>query len=159
FYAVLPAALWFDGKAAGAAAAMVLWVAGVVRHMSGGSGRLPVGIAGAAPPALSLLLAPLPLAASAQRPDWDLAIVAAVGGGALMAYVTQARLSVAEAESALRSAAETQNLQHTLAQLLFDQASIQAFLIDAEGRVLMASNRVYAGARLEDVVGRAFEQV
>ncbi|MBY0566400.1 MAG: hypothetical protein K2P70_03765 [Hyphomonadaceae bacterium] len=53
FYATLPAALWLNGEAAGAAAAMVLWVAGVVRHFSPGvSGGWPIAIAGAAPPAL-----------------------------------------------------------------------------------------------------------
>ncbi len=159
FYAVLPAALWLDGQAAGAAAAMVLWVAGVVRHVSGNSGAWPIAAAGAAPPALSLLLAPIAMAVATIRPDWDLAIIAAVGGGALMAYVAQARISASEAERNLRKAAASENLQHTLAQLLFDQAAISAFLIDRDGRVQMMSNRVAEGWRLADVVGRKFEQV
>ena len=47
FYATLPLALWMHGEAAGAAAAMVLWVAGVVRNFSRGvSGALPIAIAG-----------------------------------------------------------------------------------------------------------------
>ncbi len=47
FYATLPIALWLNGQAAGAAAAIVLWVVGVVRHFSpGASGALPIAIAG-----------------------------------------------------------------------------------------------------------------
>src|SRR5262245_20925790 len=93
FYATLPIALWLNGQAAGAAAAMVLWVAGVVRHFSpGASGALPIAIAGAAPPALSIVLAPFMIAAMTAQPDWDLAVIAAIGGCALMVYVTQARV-------------------------------------------------------------------
>ena len=66
FYSSLPVALWTDGEPAGAAAAMALWVAGVVRQF-GATGRiLPVALAGAAPPALSLLIAPLAIAAAAE---------------------------------------------------------------------------------------------
>src|SRR5262249_14786189 len=81
FYATLPIALWLDGQAAGAAAAMVLWVVGVVRHFSpGASGAPSIAVAGAAPPALSLVLAPFLIAAMTTQPDWDVAVIAAIGG-------------------------------------------------------------------------------
>ncbi|MGH6949300.1 MAG: PAS domain-containing protein [Vitreimonas sp.] len=156
FYAVLPAALWLDGQAAGAAAAVVLWVAGVVRQFSpGASGALPVAIAGAAPPALSLLCFPLLVAAVTPQPDWDLAVIAAVGGGALMAYVTQARVSAAGAERALRQRAETASMQHTLAQLVFDNGALAAALVDAEGRVTAISRDMRQDLHL--CVGQKFE--
>jgi len=158
FYAMLPAALWLDGQAAGAAAAMVLWVAGVVRHFSPGqSGALPVALAGAAPPALSLLGAPLTIAAMTPRSDWDLAVIAAVGGGALMAYVTQARLSAAEAERKVRGMAAEENMQDTLAQLMLGGDRIAVALIDANDRVVAASKSVSEwlnlkpGVKFEDV--------
>ncbi len=106
FYTLLPIALWFSGEAAGAAAAMVLWVAGVVHAFGPGAcGALPIALAGAAPPALSLLLTPPLMAAFSARPDWNLAIIAVIGGAALAVYVTQSRMSAAEAERAFREAA------------------------------------------------------
>jgi PAS domain S-box-containing protein len=160
FYAILPLALWLDGEAAGAAAAMVLWVAGVVRHLSPGvSGAPLVALSGSAPPAISLLASPLLISAMTAQPDWDLAVIAAVGGGALMAYVTQARASAAEAERALREAARTQTLQHTLAQLVFNQAKIAALLVDREGRVIAISRGMEAGLSVDGAIGRKFEDV
>jgi PAS domain S-box-containing protein len=158
-YAVLPAALWLDGKAAGAAAAMVLWVAGVVRHLGRGSGVIAIAAAGAAPPALSLLFAPIAIAMSAVRPDWDVAIIAAVGGGALMMYVAQARVGASDAEHSLRKAAASESLNHTLARLLLDEGAISAFLLDASGRILVMSSRSREGLGLGDVVGQRFEDV
>jgi signal transduction histidine kinase/ActR/RegA family two-component response regulator len=141
FYATLPAALWFNGAPTGAAAAMVMWVAGVVRYFNGGAGRMEIALAGAAPPALSLVVAPLAMALFSFRSDWDVAIVAAVGGGVLMVYVAQARFSAVEAERALRAASQTENLQQTLAQMLFDQAALVAFLVDRDGRVAAMSRQ------------------
>ncbi|HVZ99099.1 MAG TPA: ATP-binding protein [Caulobacterales bacterium] len=152
-YAVLPAALWLNGQAAGAAAAMILWVAGVVRHLGRGTASLAIAAAGAAPPALSLMLAPFAIAASAARPDWDLGVIAAVGGVALMVYVAQARISATEAERALLRAAANENLQNTLAQLLLDHGELSAFLIDSDGRIQAASRGD------GDVIGRRFEEV
>jgi PAS domain S-box-containing protein len=161
FYATLPIALWLNGQAAGAAAAMVLWVVGVVRHFSpGASGALPIAIAGAAPPALSLVLAPLMLAAMTAQPDWDLAVIAAIGGCALMVYVTQARVSAAEAERALRNNATSENMQHTLANLVFEQGGLAAVLVDRDGRIVAMSKTMRDGlsikgegtGRLEDVI-------
>jgi PAS domain S-box-containing protein len=160
FYAILPIALWLNGEAAGAAAAMVLWVAGVVRHLSPGvSGAPMIAIAGAAPPALSLLGSPLLASAMTAQPDWDLAVIAAVGGGALMAYVTQARISAAEAERALREAVRSQSLQQTLAQLVFNQAQMAAMLVDRAGRVVAMSKGMEDGLSVEGAVGRKFEDV
>jgi signal transduction histidine kinase/ActR/RegA family two-component response regulator len=91
-YALLPLALALANPGAGLAAAAVLLVAGVVRYCGPGlSGGVRVAIAGAAPLALALLAVPL-LLASAGRPDWDAALIAVIGGGALMAYTLQARL-------------------------------------------------------------------
>ncbi len=159
FYAVLPIALWLDGQAAGAAAAMVLWVAGVVRHFSRGvSGALPVALAGAAPPALALLVSPLMIAAMGAQPDWNVAIIAAVGGGALMAYVTFARLSASDAERALREAKEKQGLSESLALLMFEAGEVVAVMVDVNGRVVTMSRamRAIIGA---DAVGKLFTDV
>jgi PAS domain S-box-containing protein len=160
FYATLPVMLWLNGEAAGAAAAMVLWVAGVVRHFSKGqSGALAVAVAGAAPPAISLMLAPLMMAGMTERPDWDLAIIAAIGGFALMAYVTTARLSAVEAEQALRDAKREEDLQHTLAQQLLNHDPTAVVLLDTEGRIVAVSKSVRDSLRREDVRGIKFEDI
>ncbi len=160
FYATLPIALWNHGAAAGAAAAMVLWVAGVVRHFSpGASGGLAIALAGAAPPALALLVAPLAMAAASARPDWDLAVIAAIGGGALMAYVTHARVSAEHAERALRETARTENVRHILAELMFEQGPLAIALTDMNGRVVAMSRAMQQGLNMEEPVGRAFEDM
>jgi PAS domain S-box-containing protein len=160
FYALLPIALWLHGEAAGAAAAMVLWVAGVVRHFSAGvSGALPIAIAGAAPPAVSLLISPLLIASMASRPDWDLAFIAAIGGGALMAYVTAARMSAGEAERTLRQALRTENMQHTLAQLLLGHDDLSVALMDRSGSIVAVSKGVAAKLQLDDVRGMKFADI
>jgi PAS domain S-box-containing protein len=160
FYAVLPIALWLNGQSAGAAAAMVLWVAGVVRHFSKGqSGALPIALAGAAPPALSLMLAPLLIAGMSQRPDWDLAVIAAIGGFALMAYVTAARLSAVEAEQALRNAQRDEDLQHTLAQLLLNFDTTAVVLLDRQGRIIAVSKSVLDTIQRSNVYGLKFADI
>jgi PAS domain S-box-containing protein len=160
FYAVLPISLWLHGAAAGAAAAMVLWVAGVVRHFSKGqSGAWPIAVAGAAPPAISLLFAPLLMVGMTRQPDWDLAIIAAIGGFALMAYVTSARLNAVEAEEALRRAKSEEDLQHTLAQSLLNYDSTAVVLLDRDGRVVALSKSVLSNLQREDVRGLKFEDI
>jgi PAS domain S-box-containing protein len=160
FYAVLPLTLWLNGQAAGAAAAMVLWVAGVVRHFSKGqSGGWPIALAGAAPPALSLILAPLLMAGMTERPDWDLAVIAAVGGVALMAYVTAARLSAVDAEIALRKAQRDEDLQHTLAQQLLNYDSTAVVLLDTQGRIIAVSKSIIDNLQRDDVRGLKFEDI
>jgi len=160
FYAVLPLSLWLHGAAAGAAAAMVLWVAGVVRHFSKGqSGAWPIAVAGAAPPALSLLVAPLLMAGMTRQPDWDLAVIAAVGGFALMAYVTTARISAFEAEQALRAAQHAEDLQHTLAQQLLNFDSTAVVLLDKQGRVVAVSRSVLNTLQRADVRGLQFDDI
>jgi PAS domain S-box-containing protein len=160
FYAILPITLWLHGEAAGAAAAMLLWVAGVVRHFSPGvSGALPIALAGAAPPALALLASPLMMAAMTTRPDWDLAFIAAVGGGALMAYVTQARVSAAEAERALRESKQIATQENALAQLVFEQGATAAMLVDREGRVVAMSKAMRDGLGEGQPVGKKFEDL
>ena len=159
FYSSLPAALWFDGEPAGAAAAMVLWVAGVVRQF-GATGRiLPVAIAGAAPPALSLLIAPLAIAAASTQPDWDLAVIAAVGGATLMVYVTQARMSATEAERAVRDAAAKTDLQGQLTQILFDSNDVAAVLVDRSGCIVAMSKGAADRLGAKEVTGRRFEDL
>ena len=160
FYAVLPIALWLSGQSAGAAAAMVLWVAGVVRHFSKGqSGALPIALAGAAPPALSLLLEPLLMAGMSARPDWDLAIIAAIGGLALMAYVTAARLSAVDAEQALRQTHREEDLQHTLAQLLLTFDTTAVVLLDTQGKVIAVSKSIMDNLGRDDVCGLDFGDI
>ena len=160
FYALLPITLWLHGEAAGAAAAMLLWVAGVVRHFSpGASGALPIAAAGAAPPALSLLASPLMFAAMTQQPDWDLAFIAAVGGGALMAYVTQARVSAAHAERALREATQNSSQEQVLAQLMLDQGATAAMLVDSQGVIIAMSKSMREAIRNADPIGKRFEDL
>ena len=160
FYAVLPISLWLQGSAAAAAAAMVLWVAGVVRHFSPGvSGGLPIALAGAAPPALSLMFSPLMMAAMTRQPDWDLAVIAAVGGCALMAYVTQARMSAADAERALYEAKRSGDLQATLADLMLDNDDTSVVLLDLDGRIVAVSNSVLTKLDRTDVRGLKFEDI
>jgi hypothetical protein len=160
FYALLPIALWLHGEAAGAAAAIVLFVAGVVRQFSAGaSGALLIALAGAAPPALSLLVSPLLIASMANRPDWDLAFIAAIGGGALMAYVTAARVSAGEAERALRQAMRTENMQHTLAQLLLGHDDLAVALMDRTGCVVAVSKDVAAKLKVDEVRGMNFADI
>ncbi len=157
FYAALPIALWLNGEAAGAAAALVLWVAGVVRHFSpGASGGWPIAIAGAAPPAISILVSPLLIASMATRPDWDLAIIAAIGGGALMIYVTQARASAIEAESALRHASVKDALESTLARLVLTSDQLDLVLLDREGYVLSVSKSALDKMGYDDLHGKMF---
>src|SRR5262249_10152690 len=149
FFGVLPLALWMHGPAAGAAAAVMLFVAG-----GGGPFRPPappappIAPAGAPPPAPSPLSPPALPPARSHRPDWALASIATLGGGALMAYVIQARVSAAEAEWAMREAAIAANLQHTLARLVFDCGAPAAALVDAEGRVVAISKDMRQGLRL-----------
>ncbi|MBX9747649.1 MAG: response regulator [Hyphomonadaceae bacterium] len=160
FYATLPVALWLNGEAAGAAAAIVLWVAGVVRHFSpGASGAWPIAVAGAAPPALSLLVSPLLIASMAARPDWDVAIIAAIGGGALMIYVAQARASAVEAERALQRGGVNDVLQQTLAKLLLTSDQIELVLMDRAGRVLAVSQSALDKMGQKDIVGVDFETI
>ncbi len=158
FYAALPAALWLHGEAAGAAAAMVLWVAGVVRHFSPGvSGGWPIAVAGAAPPALSIIVSPLLIASMVARPDWDLAIIAAIGGGALMIYVAQARASAIEAERALRHLSVKDALESTLARLVMTSDQLDLVLLDRDGRVLSVSKSALEKMGYDDgLIGKLF---
>jgi len=155
FYASLPIALWLSGHAAGAAAAIVMWVAGVVRHFSrGASGALGVALAGGAPPALALMAAPFLIAFMTTQPDWDLAVIAAIGGGALMAYVTFARVSAQNAENLLREKEVGEDVQRTLAQLVFEQGGVAAVLVDRSGRVLAMSKGMRDGLSVEGSTGK-----
>jgi PAS domain S-box-containing protein len=160
FYASLPVSLWLSGHPAGAAAAMVMWVAGVVRHFSpGASGALPIALAGAAPPALSLACAPFMIAFMTTAPDWDLAVIAAIGGLALMAYVTQARVSAESAERKLRDNARSEDLERTLASLVFEQGGLAAVLVDRQGRVVAMSKSMRDGLRVKDTNGKLEELI
>ncbi|MFT3729599.1 MAG: ATP-binding protein [Terricaulis sp.] len=155
FYTVLPVSLWLLGEPAGAAAAIVLWVTGVVRNFSpGASGALPIALAGATPPALSLLSAPLLLAFMTTQADWDLAVIAAIGGGALMAYVTLARVSATNAERALRERDAAENMNNTLAQLVFEQGGLAAVLVDREGKIVAMSKSMRDGLRVANPTGK-----
>jgi PAS domain S-box-containing protein len=160
FYATLPIALWLNGEAAGAAAAMLLWITGVVRHFSPGvSGAWPIAFAGAAPPALSLLVSPFLIAAMASRPDWDIAVIAAIGGGALMAYVTFARASATEAERALRTATLALSPQQTLAGLLLETEGVAVLLMDRNDCIIAASDGLLKNLGRDDVRGLTFEDI
>lgn len=125
FYVALPTALWLDGQAAGGAAAIVLWTVCAVRFFGPGlSGAPQVAFAGAAAPALALLASPI-MSAASGRPDWDLAVVAIIGGGALMVYVIQARLGPGR-ETRERIAALSAEMQARGAAYLETMASLGA---------------------------------
>ncbi|MEZ5995155.1 MAG: ATP-binding protein [Hyphomonadaceae bacterium] len=159
FYAALPMSLWLHGGAAGAAAAMLLWIVGVVRCLGpGASGAVGVAVAAAAPPGFSLLMSPFLMAMTA-RPDWDMAFIVAVGGGALMAYVALARVGAIEAEQKLRAAHTRSGHDDALAKLLLEQGEAAAALIDREGCVVSMSEAMRRSLGLEDVAGRSFEQL
>lgn len=160
FYTVLPIALWLHGGAAGAAAAIMMWVAGVVRNFGRDATRAwPIALAGAAPPALTLTVSPLLLGAMTTQPNWDLAVIAAVGGAALMAYVTQARLGAVRAEEALRAARANDGVSQTLAQMLFDHDDIAAALITREGRIAAMSRAMRQEMGLADPAGLKFDDL
>lgn len=160
FYVVLPAALWLDGQAAGAAAAIVLWVAAAVRHFSPGvAGAWPIALAGALPAALSLLGAPLLVSAMSARPDWGLALIAAIGGGALMAYVTHARISAARAGRRVHTILSRMSHDERVGRLVLESNETGGVaLLDRDGRVLAVSESIKQslGGELE---GRLFEHV
>lgn len=159
-YAALPISLWLHGQAAGAAAAIVLLTAGIVRHFGQGqSGALPIALAGAAPAALSMLFAPFLIARWAERADWDLAVIAAIGGLALAAYVTSARLNAVGAERAVREARRNDDLQHALAQQLLKHDATAVVLLDPQGRIVAASKNVIESLRRDDVRGLKFEDI
>jgi len=99
------------------------------------------------------------MAAMSNRPDWDLAIIAAVGGGALMAYVTQARLSAQAAERALYEAQRDEKLQHTLSRLLLGDEAVAVMLVDRNDRIVAASKGTLNRLNLETIKGLRFGDI
>jgi CheY-like chemotaxis protein/PAS domain-containing protein len=159
-YASLPMALWLSGGSSACAAAMVLWIAGVIRQLGVGAGAPAIAMAGAAPPALSLLLSPLAMVAMSARPDWDLAVIAAVGGGALLIYVAQARLAAEEAEHALRARIRADESEGALAWLAIEQAPFEACLIDRDLNIAAMTRAMRRTWQLDETAaGASFEDV
>src|SRR5262249_20184303 len=81
------------------------------------------------------------------------------GGCALMVYVTQARVSAAEAERLLRANAVNENMQHTLASLVFEQGGLAAVLVDREGRVVAMSKSMRDGLSVQNELGAKLEDI
>ncbi len=76
-----------------------------------------------------------------------------------MVYVTQARVSAAEAERALRANVVNENMQHTLASLIFEQGGLAAVLVDREGRVVAMSKSMRDGLAVKDELGAKLEDI
>jgi PAS domain S-box-containing protein len=76
-----------------------------------------------------------------------------------MAYVTQARVSAALADRALREAAHMTDQRQTLAYLMFEQGPLAAALIDPQGRVVAMSAAMAKGLGLAAPQGRQFEDL
>jgi PAS domain S-box-containing protein len=76
-----------------------------------------------------------------------------------MVYVTQARVSAAEAERALRANVVNENMQHTLASLIFEQGGLAAVLVDRDGRVVAMSKSMRDGLSIKDELGAKLEDV
>jgi hypothetical protein len=157
-YAALPTALWWDGTAAGCAAALGLWVAGAVRHVGGGW-TASIAAAGAAPPILSLALSPLLKAASTAQPDWDAAVIAVLSGTALILFVARARLAARDERLGVAPRSSQEDARAALAQILFDADAFSAFLLDKELRVVAMSNRVRERWSMDEAEGRPFVDV
>lgn len=158
-FAALPVALWLDGQAAGAAAAMLLWVVGALRPFGAGfSGALHIALAGAAPCATSLLIAPSLAAALSARPDWDLAVIATLGGGALLGYGLQARWRAHDAEAREGAAEAGDRHQIALAMQMLIADETPAALIDRDGR-LRAMSRALRDTHAAAQAGDFFETV
>ncbi len=135
-YAALPLALWLDGEAAGAVAAMTLWIAGALRQFGpGASGAIWVAIAGAAPNALCIVIAPALTASLSAGPDWDAAVIATLAGIALVSYACQSRWRAEIAAAEARSAIEEATHAATLVQLAHSFDVERALLVDMAGRV------------------------
>ncbi len=154
-FALLPLGLWLGGTPAGAAAAMVLWVVAIVRQFSPGfSGSAMVAVAGAAPPALMLLAAPLLSA------DWDVAAIAMLGGGALMAYVIHARAAADAQQRTLTDTAGATDTQNALARMMLDNEDNAVVLLDREDRIVASSRAVQLrSGGMADVRGMKFSDL
>src|SRR5690606_21427060 len=74
-------------------------------------------------------------------------------------YVTQARISAAEAERQLKESARAKTLEQTLAQLVFSQSRLVAMLVDRDGCVVSMSKGMEEALGAENVVGRKFEDI
>ncbi len=157
-YAVLPGALWLDGEAGAAAAAMILWVAAVFRQVMAAPGPVAVTLAGVAPPILSMLGAPLAAAVISAKADWDLAAIAMVGGGAMLAYVASTRHAATQAEMALRAATADLQRQSALSRYLFEQSGFSLCVFDRDMTVTMLSSQMLDSLDLtvERALGRNF---
>jgi PAS domain S-box-containing protein len=157
-YAALPTALWWDGTAAGCAAALGLWVAGGVRHVGGGW-TAGIAAAGAAPPIVSLALTPVLKAASTAQPDWDAAVIAVLSGVALILFVARARLAARDERLGVAPGSKHADARAALAQILFDADAFSAFLLDRDLRVVAMSNRVRERWSMDEAEGRPFDEV
>ncbi len=137
-FVALPMALWMDGAPAASAAALALWLVGVIRPFGAGlSGGWIFAAAGAAPAALCILIAPSLIALTSAQADWDAATIATLGGGALAVLIVRALWTAqAEQTAALQHRATQRNTDVLRALIIGDR---RALLADIDGNIISAT--------------------
>jgi signal transduction histidine kinase/CheY-like chemotaxis protein len=140
-YVVLPVLLWLDGRAATAAAAMMLWCAALVRNLSQVSRRRQYAIASAAPGVISLIVTPLWAAAASPQNDFLMSLMAVLCGATAVAYAARFWIGAANMNAALEDSVSEGRRQLALSRALFNQTAMSALLFDTEQRLLAANQR------------------
>jgi PAS domain S-box-containing protein len=149
-YVALPAALWIEGEAHLGTAAAALWCGAMLRALSDVQRSrfhnvfapwrrdplLWVGLAGAAPPAIAALAAIASLATGGRIAS---ALLTIVGFAAFAVVALVLRRRQAETQHDLLRTLEELRDQREIANLLFDQSSLNVALCDREMRVLAVS--------------------
>jgi hypothetical protein len=133
-FAALPLALWIDGAPAAMAAALALWIVGLLRpFVSGFSPNATLALASAAPSAVGLLLAPTVVALAGGRADWDAAVIVSIAGAGVVAYVVRDGLNGFEARA---HAVESESAISAMVAQLEDALGAQRVMfVDASGLI------------------------
>lgn len=168
-YVLLPIALWGADRHDLAAAAAILWCglalrtsADLGRHWATHRGRLGrrdpafwVGVASVAPPAAAMLSAPLwSLVNGASLASTALGLTAVAG---FFAFTLVFWRRQAETQAELQSTLDDLRQQQTIANLLFEQGSLNVALCDRDMRIMAVSQRWRESFdRGEDSVGMTF---
>lgn len=141
-FAALPIALWLEGGAAGAAGALVLWLAAALRPFGVGfSGSLWIAAANAAPNVLALLATPAVAALAGASRAWDSAVIVAIGGGALLYFVISSRIKANMDRQEAARAEQRAHHAEALARMMMGEHQRRALLVDLQGAVLADSCR------------------
>ncbi len=159
-YVVLPIILWLDGRAATAAAAMMLWCSALVRNLSQVSRRRDYALASAAPGAISLILTPLWTALTSPQNDLLMSLMAVLCGASAVAYAARFWIGAADMNAALEDSVQEGRRQLALSRALFNQSAMSALLFDTDQRLVAANQRFldYHGLS-SDVFGTHMDDV